>query len=82
MSSQVWDETREEYRPRHGYNRVNDTKEDWILPHKEGKGDLCVICCRSEYNPWDAGDDYDPWEERAEEKRSAKEKQKVSWEIS
>lgn len=59
-SKMVWDETREEYRPRHGYNRVNDTKEDWILPHKEGKGD-----------------DYDPWEERAEEKRSAKEKQKM-----
>jgi len=53
-----YDELREEYRPRHGYGKVNDDKDDWLLPHKEGKGD-----------------DYDPWEERAEAKRSKKEKQ-------
>lgn len=55
-----YDELREEYRPRHGKDRLNDTKEDWLLPHKEGKGD-----------------DYDPWEERAELKRSKKEKQNL-----
>eukprot|EP00656_Telonema_subtile_P009343 TRINITY_DN14392_c0_g1_i3.p1 TRINITY_DN14392_c0_g1~~TRINITY_DN14392_c0_g1_i3.p1 ORF type:complete len:278 (+),score=66.99 TRINITY_DN14392_c0_g1_i3:70-903(+) len=55
-----YDELRDEYRPRHGYNRVNDTKEDWLLPHKEGRGD-----------------DYDPWEERADAKRSQKDKQKM-----
>lgn len=32
----IFDEEQQEFRPRYGYKRANDTKDIWVIEHKEG----------------------------------------------
>ena len=38
----VFDEKAQKWKPRYGYKRVNDPKEDWVLEVPQNAG-LCIL---------------------------------------
>ena len=44
----LWDEERDEWKPRYGYKRANDEQAQWCIEVPDGKGTkIRLFCCFS-----------------------------------